>query len=151
MYRNAEGYPDPTFDAVLRSLGEQKAAERREYRRKKAMVALRPKVYIVSPFAGDIPHNIKQARKYCRFAVVKQRIPIASHLLYPQFLNDSDYKERELGLMFGLALMKSCAEVWVFGTERSNGMKKEIEEAKWLKKPIRYFTVDMEEINEVTR
>ena len=150
MYRNAEGYPDPTFDAVLRSLGEQKAAERREYRRRKAMVAARPKVYIVSPFAGDIPYNIKQARKYCRCAAKKQRIPLASHLIYPQFLNDNDYRERELGLMFGLALMKCCKEVWVFGDERSNGMKKEIEEAKWLKKPIRYFSVDMEEINEVT-
>lgn len=35
MYRNSEGYPDPTFDAVLRSLGEQKAEEKWEYRRKK--------------------------------------------------------------------------------------------------------------------
>ena len=146
MYRNAEGYPDPTLDAVLRSLGEQKAAEKRAFRRRKMLVAMRPKVYIVSPFAGDIPHNIKQARKYCRFAAKMQKIPIASHLIYPQFLNDGDYRERELGLMFGLTLMRSCAEVWVFGSERSNGMKLELEEAKWLKKPIRYFSTDMEEL-----
>lgn len=151
MYRNSEGYPDPTMEAVLRSLGEQKAAERREYRRRKSLVAMRPKVYIVSPFAGDVQQNIKKARRYCRFAAFKKYIPIASHLIYPQFLNDNDYRERELGLMFGLALMRSCQEVWVFGSERSNGMIKEIEEANWLKKTVRYFTEDMEELNEITR
>lgn len=66
--------------------------------------------------------------------------------MYPQFLNDKDPKERELGLLFGLALLKCCYEVWCFGTDISAGMKQEIEEAKRLNKPIRYFTTDMEEI-----
>lgn len=146
MYRNSEGYADPTAAAAFSNIGREQAQERRDWRRKKTMVATRPKVYVVSPFAGDIVYNVKQARKYCRYAVGHNRIPIASHLLFTQFLNDKDPKERELGLLCGLALLKCCAEVWVFGTERSQGMKKELEEAKRLGKTIRYFTVEMEEI-----
>lgn len=69
-------------------------------------------------------------------------MPIASHLLYPQILNDNNPAERELGLSFGLALLQMCDEVWVFG-KVSKGMTSEIEEAKRLKKQIRYF----EEVN----
>ena len=65
-------------------------------------------------------------------------MPVASHLLYPQILDDHDPNERELGLMFGLALLRICDEVWVFG-EASLGMAQEIEEAKRLKKTLRYF------------
>ena len=65
-------------------------------------------------------------------------MPIASHLLYPQILNDNNPTERELGLSFGLALLQMCDEVWVFG-KVTKGMDGEIEEAKKLKKQIRYF------------
>ena len=66
-------------------------------------------------------------------------MPVASHLLYPQILNDSNPRERELGLMFGLALLAICDEIWVFteGGEISSGMAKEIEEAKRLGIPVR--------------
>ena len=65
-------------------------------------------------------------------------MPIASHLLYPQILDDNKPAERELGLSFGLALLQMCDEVWVFG-KVTKGMAGEIEEAKRLKKQIRYF------------
>ena len=65
-------------------------------------------------------------------------MPVASHLLYPQILNDNDPNERDLGLLFGLALLRMCDEVWVFGAI-SPGVAQEIEEAKRLKKQIRYF------------
>jgi hypothetical protein len=68
----------------------------------------------------------------------KGYMPIASHLLYPQILNDNDPEERELGLLFGLALLRECDEVWVFG-EVSPGVAQEIEEAKRLNKQLRYF------------
>ena len=146
MFKNSEGYSDPTAGAAFSNIGREQAKERREWRRKKSIIVGRPKVYVVSPFAGDVANNVRQARKYCRFAAMKNRVPVASHLLYPQFLNDNDPKERELGLMFGLALLKSCNEVWCFGTERTPGMQQELKEAIWQKKPIRYFTADMEEI-----
>ena len=146
MYRNSEGYADPTVGAALSNMGREAAQKRKAWNRKRVMVTSRPKVYVVSPYAGDTANNIKQARRYCRFVAGQKKIPVASHLMYPQFLNDKNLVERELGLLFGLALMRSCAEVWVFGTKYSSGMKLEIEEAKRQKKPIRYFGADMEEI-----
>jgi len=77
---------------------------------------------------------------------MKQMNPLASHLLYPQFLDDNKEQEREIGLQYGLALLKICDEVWCFGTEKSDGMEKELAAASRQNKRIRYFTEDMEEI-----
>lgn len=146
MYRNSEGYADPTVGAALSNMGREAAQKRKAWNRKRVMVTSRPKVYVISPYVGDAANNIKQARRYCRFVAGQKKIPVASHLLYPQFLNDKNLVERELGLLFGLALMRSCAEVWCFGTKLSSGMKLELEEAKRQKKPVRFFDANMEEI-----
>lgn len=146
MYRNNEGYPDPTAGSAIRNIGRQEATERKRCKTLKANILHRPKVYVVSKFAGDVAHNIRQARKYCRFVAFKNCIPIASHLIYPQFLNDNKPKERELGLMFGLTLLANCEEVWCFGSEISSGMAQELQEAKLLNKPIRYFDECCEEV-----
>ena len=103
-------------------------------------------MYICSPYAGDVAANIEAARRYCRFAVETGYIPIAPHLLFPQFLNDADPDERELGLFFGNALMSKCSEVWVFGSRISAGMKAEINRAKWKSYRLRYFTEDCQEV-----
>ena len=89
------------------------------------------------------------ARRYSRFAVEKGYIPIAPHLLFPQFLNDSDPNERELGLFFGNAIMSKCSEIWVFGSQISNGMAAEIKRARWKNYRLRYFTEELEEKNDV--
>ena len=64
----------------------------------------RPIVYICSPYAGDVKANILNARRYCRFAVQKDCIPIASHLFFPQFMDDNDAKQRDLGLYMATVL-----------------------------------------------
>lgn len=133
---NNEGYPDPTAYNALSSIENEVRALR----------AFRPIVYICSPFAGDIEKNIAAARTYSRFAVEQGYIPIASHLLFPQFLNDSDPKERELGLFFGNAIMSKCSEIWVFGNHISSGMEAEIKRAKWKNYRLRYFTENLEEV-----
>ena len=66
------------------------------------------RAYIVSKYAGDTEENIKKARSFCRFAVKQGYMPVASHLIYPQFLDDNDPIERELGTTFGLMLLGSC-------------------------------------------
>ena len=134
--RNAEGYNDPTAYEALTLIEKEERALR----------AFRPIVYICSPYAGDVGGNIKAARSYSRFAVDKGYIPIAPHLLFPQFLNDNDPKERQLGLFFGNALMSKCAEVWVFGSTISAGMSAEIKRAKWKNYRLRYFTENCEEV-----
>ena len=133
---NSEGYYDPTAYGALSVIEAEE----------KALRAFRPIVYICSPFSGDVDGNIAAAQRYSRFAVDKGYIPIAPHLLFPQFLNDDDPKERQLGLFFGNALMSKCAEVWVFGSTISAGMEAEIKRAKWKDYRLRYFTENCEEV-----
>ena len=135
LYKNAEKYSDPTAGSALAAIVAEE----------KALRAFRPIVYICSPYAGDTEKNTAAARKYSRFACDEGYIPVAPHLLFPQFLNDSDPKERQLGLFFGTALMSKCAEVWVFGDEISAGMADEIKRAGWKRYPVRYFTEECEE------
>ena len=96
-------------------------------------------IFVCSPFRGDIEHNTELARKYCHQVSELGKIPIAPHLYFPQFLNDADPVEREKGIAFGIALMRFCEEVWVFGDVISDGMKYEIENAKNEGKVVKYI------------
>ena len=136
-YRNSEGYPDPTAGEALSRIASNE---------KQSLRAFRPIVYICSPFSGDVEGNVAAARRYSRFAVDKGYIPIAPHLLFPQFLDGDDPAERELGLCFGNALMSKGAEVWVFGSRISCGMEAEIKRAKWKDYRLRYFTEKCQEV-----
>lgn len=133
---NSEGYYDPTAYEALSIIEKEKRALR----------AFRPIVFICSPYAGEVEENILAARRYSRFAVDKGYIPIAPHLLFPQFLNDADPNERQLGLFFGDALMSKCSEVWVFGSRVSAGMETEIRRAKCKNYRLRYFNENCEEV-----
>ena len=133
---NSEGYYDPTTYEALSSIEKEERSLR----------TFRPIVYICSPYAGDVETNVQKARRYCRFAVDKGYIPIAPHLLFTQFLNDDNPKERQLGIFFGNAVMSKCSEVWVFGEHISNGMEAEIKRAKWKNYRLRYFNEDLEEV-----
>lgn len=133
---NSEGYYDPTAYEAM-TLDEEE---------ERVLWAFRPIVYICSPFSGDVDGNVTAAQRYSRFAVDKGYIPIAPHLLFPQFLNDNDPKERQLGLFFGNALMSKCAEVWVFGSSISAGMEAEIKRAKWKDYRLRCFSENCEEV-----
>ena len=66
-------------------------------------------------------------------------VPVAPHLLYPQFLEDSDPAERNLGLRAGLELLSRCEEMWVFGEQISPGMSREIQFAQERGIPIRQW------------
>ena len=134
---NAERYHDPTAHAALSAIEKEERALR----------AFRPIVYICSPYSGDVEANTAAARRYSRFAVEQGYIPIAPHLLFPQFLNDGNPKERQLGLFFGNAIMSKCSEVWVFGDTITSGMEEEIERAGWKNYRVRYFTNECEEVH----
>ena len=133
-YRNHEGYSDPTAGAaVAQAMKEYRQAQRRLFAARNRM-----KVYVASRYAGDVEANERAAVGYCRKVAREGHMPVAAHLLYPRILSDGDPAERELGLMFGLALLRDCDEVWAFG-EVSPGMEREIEEARRLGKPVRRF------------
>jgi len=84
------------------------------------------KVYICSPLRGNYEYNIQQAKKYCREALFEGYIPIAPHIYFTQFLDDTNDTERRLGMKCGIELLDMCDELWVYG-EPSEGMKMEIE------------------------
>jgi hypothetical protein len=73
-------------------------------------------------------------------------IPIAPHLYFTQFLDDTFTTDRMRGMKFGMELLKECSEIRVFADEISEGMIEEIKEARRLKIPIRFYNSDMEEI-----
>lgn len=144
MYRNSEGFRDPTAGAAISNVMKEYRQQRKEAWRRESNIKERRKVYIASKYAGDVKKNKADAVKYCRAAVQAGCIPLASHLLYPQILDDTSSEERRLGLLFGQALLAMCDEVWFIGTKRpdgkiemSDGMKAEYHEARRLKKKIR--------------
>lgn len=105
------------------------------------------KVFICSPFRGDVLHNVKKAREYCRFyAKLNGKhspeviMPVCPHIYFPQFLNDKDEKERELGITLGKELLKECDLVVVYDVEKgvTAGMRAEIDLAQELGKHIIY-------------
>lgn len=63
----------------------------------------KPLVIIESPFAGDVEANIAYARKCVADSLAMNEAPLASHLLLPQLLDDSDPAQRTLGIEAGLA------------------------------------------------
>ena len=126
-FRNHEGYADPTAYAALTKVFRQNQF-----------------VYICSPYR-DSPHvNVMRARQYCKFAVSRGRIPIAPHLYFPQFLSETDERERAMDMNF--ELMRLCDEIWVFGEKITAGMAAELAHAERLRKSIRYFTTKCEEV-----
>ncbi|MBE5809668.1 MAG: DUF4406 domain-containing protein [Clostridiales bacterium] len=132
---NHEGYYDPTTYEALTAVEREQRKER-----------FRPIVYVCSPYSGDISGNKQNARKYCRFAVDQHCIPLAPHLLFPQFMNDGDPEERDLAMFMDIAVLSKCAEVWVFGKNITEGMTAEINYALSRDKPIRYFDTECKEV-----
>jgi hypothetical protein len=140
MYRNTEGYSDPTAGKAVGNMMREYKDEQKKKWRRQYEIKNRPKVYVASKYAGDIDANVAAAVDYCKYVISQNMIPVASHLLYPQMLDDNNSNERELGLMFGLSLLAICDEVWCFGdVSASVGVQQELVEAKKLGKKIRYL------------
>ncbi len=93
-------------------------------------------VYVASPYAGDIEQNVENAKAYCRYVMKQGYVPLASHLLYPQMLDDTNLKERQLGTQLGIELLERCNVLWVFGETVSSGMAAEIAAAEGSGIPI---------------
>ena len=108
----------------------------------------RPLVYVASAYSGEVTTNTEKAKQYCRFAMEQGQIPLAPHLMFPQFMNDDDPAERELAIFMDVILLGKCDELWVFGDTISVGMVVEIEVAKKRRQPIRYFNSDMQEVTD---
>lgn len=104
------------------------------------------KVFICSPYRGDIETNIQKARQAARIAVGCGCLPIAPHLYFPAILDDSDEHERIEGIKLGIELMKEASELWVIGTSVTAGMAFELNAAKKQHIPVRLFDDRMQEM-----
>ena len=104
---------------------------RREKRKKRLSL-----VYICSRYAGDVEKNVDAAKKYCRFVLNQNVVPLAPHLLYPRFMDDN--KEQDMVRTINKVLLGRCDQVWVFGETISSGMGYELKLARNFKKHIRY-------------
>ena len=135
-----------TVSARWRSFKIIRTADRSLRRKENTMDK---KVFICSPFAAtakdkdekkkETIHNIHTAQVASLYAVMEGAIPYTPHLYFPQFLDDDDQDCRELGQLLGMLWLEECDELWVIGRRISDGMKKEIEMAKKLDIPIRYY------------
>ena len=107
-------------------------------------------IYICSPLKANklytMEQNIENAKKYCEFtAKVAEGVPMCPHLYFSQFLDDSDPKDREVGIEMGLEILESskCDEVWVFGSLVTDGMLEEIKVALKKEIPVLWYTEEM--------
>lgn len=103
----------------------------------------KPLVYVASPFAGDVERNVMNARRYCRFVAESGAIPLAPHLLLPQFM--SEMTERDAAMLMNRVFLSRCDQLWMFGDTITDGMAWEWVRARQLEMPIRYFTDGCEE------
>lgn len=128
-FKNPEGYADPVPYQALANM---------EKRHKQ----FRTIVYVCSAYSGAVEENTEKTRRYCRFALDQGVIPIAPHLLFPQFMKEET--ERELAMFMDIAVLSKCRELWVFGNPTA-GMQTEIDYAERKQMMVRYFNEEMEE------
>jgi len=94
------------------------------------------RIFICSPFRScdESKHHLflAYAKELCQFAFNQGHAPFAPHLLYPQFLDDSNPIERSQGMRAALTFLSTCQELWYgSGFGISEGMKQEIKHARY--------------------
>lgn len=142
---------DNQIEAIKRTFYVKKRFKNRNI--KKLKVNNLQMIYVASKLKGDIETNIEKAKKYCKFVHDKGLMPVASHIMYPAIgFNDEVPAEREKCRLYGLYLLAVCDALYCFveNEEISDGMRAEIDTAKKLNIPIKYFRVLEDEIYEYT-
>lgn len=61
-------------------------------------------IFVCSPYRGDVDYNTIRAQGYCAFVYMRGAVPFAPHLLFTQFLDDSNPRERHAGINLGLSI-----------------------------------------------
>lgn len=95
------------------------------------------RVVLESPFAGERTLNIAYAFDCMLDCHKRGETPLASHLLYPQYLNDDLPEQRKLGIDAGLAWLPVC-DLQAFYTDRgwSLGMIDALRRGRLIGKPF---------------
>lgn len=98
------------------------------------------RVFICSEYQG-LETNLTLAMRFCEYASKRNYAVFAPHLLYPQFMDELDPKDRAMGLESGCSWLNAAHEMWVFvrNGKLTEGMRLEIGRAVIYKVKIRYF------------
>ncbi len=120
-------YPSEAYEEVLDGL-HYIAAEL--VRQRRGEQARRRRVYVCHPFANDPAANIERVRLISRQLLDDGLMPVAPHLYLPQLVDEDS--EREHALRLCLDLLATCDEVRVYGDRVTEGMERELREAKRL-------------------
>ena len=105
-------------------------------------------IYVCSPYRpvaknpeeakAELARNVERATKACQLLSIIGAVPIAPHIYFTTFLNDAFPKDRKRGMEMGAELLCKCDELWVFGDRISEGMEREIHQAKASDITVRY-------------
>lgn len=93
------------------------------------------RIFICSPYRGDIQANTARALELCRFVLRAGHAPFAPHLFYPQMLDDGDQEQRAAGIAAGMAWLDACDAVLRAGPI-SEGMYHELKHAERVGKRV---------------
>ena len=112
------------------------------------------KVYIISRYRASTEReqelNRNIARYFAKQIIYEDKIPVAPHLFYTQFLDDSIESERECGLGLGIHDLKHSDEflLVIIDGVISSGMSEEIKVVSRLGMPGRIVTMSKREVLE---
>jgi len=100
-------------------------------------------------FTAMSKKNFFQKWRIVKFVLEKELVPLNPFMLYDYFLVDA--VNHDLVRNANNTIVEKADEVWAFG-EIADGVEEEIELAKSLNKPIKYFDISKlpEEIKEVS-
>ena len=76
MYKNHSGYANPTEGAVVAKMMREFREKQKGISRKQQEIKERPRVYVVSKYAGDVKENARAAIRYCRFVISQRNITV---------------------------------------------------------------------------
>lgn len=103
----------------------------------------RPLIYICS----DVEEcGGQRTEDFCRFALKKGQIPLASDLLFSRLIPGRAEEDRELRGFMNIVLMGKCDEVWVLTDSISREIRTQIDKASKRRQKIRYFNSRFEEV-----
>lgn len=102
-------------------------------------------VIIESPYAGDVARNLAYARAAMLDCLNRGEAPWASHIIYPQVLDDTDPAQRAQGIEAGLAWGARADATVVYGNLITPGMRLGIERAHSVGRPIEYRIIPFDE------
>ena len=100
-------------------------------------------VFVSTPFhaetVAEMQENIHLAQRICKKVMRDGYIPYAPHLLFPQFLDDADARQREEGIKAGIEMLRRCDALIFSGGKVTDGMVQEMNAASDLGIPVVYL------------